>query len=353
MSKQLAKILELHLDPQGGSPYWLRKQDELGFSIRQRIQSIADLYELGPFDLSVLAQYPVEDFIPRKLLGSRTLITGETGGATGHPKTTAYFKDEFVEAFIQPFMRTSDWLNNPKQGHWLWLGPSGPHIIGKAAQYIAKMTTHSDGFSVDFDPRWYRTLKPESIARQRYMEHLIHQAQAIIKQQMICFLFSTPVVLLVLAERMSELQKQAIVFIYLGGMPVTIEAMNLLGEQFPQAQFLSGYGNTLFGVSHELSAHRPDGKVPCYFPSSQRLILQLIRQDQSLSDADRLKHPVEYGETGQVLMHRLDESCFLANVIERDCGMRVSTPEGVDVGDGIAHPQPVLQKSFTVENGIY
>ncbi|PKM10698.1 MAG: hypothetical protein CVV13_12020 [Gammaproteobacteria bacterium HGW-Gammaproteobacteria-3] len=353
MSEQLDTTLKLHLDPRGGSPYWLNRQAELGFRIRQRIQSLADLAELGPFAMDDLSRYPLEHFIPRSLLGRRSLITGETGGATGMPKATAYFEDEFDQAFVAPFLKTSGWQEKSTPGNWLWLGPSGPHIIGKAARRIAEKTTWCDGFSVDFDPRWYRALTPRSIGRRRYMEHLLNQALTIARQQTIRFLFSTPVVLLALAERMTEPQKQAIVFIYLGGMAVTPAALHTLGGFFPNARFLSGYGNTLFGVSHELCAHRPEAEEPVYFPDSQRLILRLIRQDENLTAAERLRHPVDYGERGQVVMHRLDASCFLANVIERDSAIRIAAPAGSDVGDGLGSPQPVANKNFTVENGIY
>ncbi|MGR9101109.1 MAG: hypothetical protein ACU826_11130 [Gammaproteobacteria bacterium] len=349
MNQRLSDTLDLHFDPKGGSPYWLRRQDELGFSIRSRVQSVGDLYELGPFDLEDLARFPLEDFIPRSLAGSRLLITGETGGATGRPKAAAYFEDEFHAAFVEPFLKIARWGEKPKQGHWLWLGPGGPHIIGKAARRIAEITTGCDGFSVDFDPRWYRILAPESMPRKRYLEHLIGQALAVTGQQSVRYLFSTPVVLLALAERMPESQRNSIAFIYLGGMPVTAEAVSRLGEHFPQAEFLSGYGNTLFGVSHELSMHRPDGCEPVYFPTSSRLIVQFIPTDDSLTDGERLRRTVSYGETGQVVMHRLDQSFFLANVIERDCGVRTASPEG----DGIGNPQPVAHRSFTVENGIY
>ena len=33
---------------------------------------------------------------------------------------------------------------------------------------------------------------------------------------------------------------------------------------------------------------------------------------------------VAYGQRGQVVMHRLDASCFLANVMERDAGIRIA-----------------------------
>jgi len=353
MNEQLAKILDLHLDPGGGSPYWLRKQAQLGFDIRQSVNSVADLTKLEPFDLDDLNRFPLQDFIPRSLLGTRPLITGETGGATGKPKTTAYFEDELHTAFIAPFLRTTDWIETKTTGHWLWLGPSGPHIIGKVARRIAEITTGCDGFSVDFDPRWYRSLLTGSIGRQRYLEHLLNQAVAILSQQQIRYLFTTPVVLLTLTERLTELQKQAIEFIYLGGMAVTPEALQSLTEVFPQAQFLSGYGNTLFGVSHEAVPHRNVALEPVYYPQSERLVVHIVNGDLNLPAAVRLQRPVAYGERGQVVMHRLDESCFLANVMERDSAIRIESPTGSALGEGIGSPQPLAQKSFTVENGIY
>jgi len=114
MSVLLEKILKLHLHPETGTPYWLDKQRELGFSICKRIQSIDDLHELGPFDLQTLCERPLEDFIPKVVLNHNRLITGETGGATGAPKTTAYCEDEFQEAFVEPFLSTCNWTNTEK-----------------------------------------------------------------------------------------------------------------------------------------------------------------------------------------------------------------------------------------------
>jgi len=349
MSVLLEKILRLHLHPVSGTPYWLEKERELGFSICKRIQSIDDLNELGPFDLQALYERPFEDFIPKGMLNRNRFITGETGGATGAPKTTAYVEDEFQAAFIEPFLSTSGWHNPVNQGHWLWLGPSGPHIIGKVARQIALETTGCDGFSVDFDPRWYRTLAQGSIARKRYLQHLVAQAAQITAQQKIHYLFSTPVMLEEMGKAMHEKHRQRIEFIYLGGMSVANTILSELGDVFPAAQFLSGYGNTLFGVSHELKPHRPDNELPAYFPPGERLVIRLIIMDESKSDSERLPRTVACGERGQVVMHRLDKSCFLANVLERDCGIRV-----VNNGlQGVMDPQPIQNKQFTVENGIY
>ncbi len=349
MSVLLEKTLKLHLHPETGARYWLDKQRDLGFSICKRIQSIDDLHELGPFNLKDLSERPVTDFIPQSVMINKRLIIGETGGATGMPKTTAYCEDEFKAVFVDPFLAASDWKHSDKKDHWLWLGPSGPHIIGKAARQIALVTTGFDGFSVDFDPRWYRSLTQGSIARTRYLEHLIMQALQIVEQQNIRYLFSTPVMLIELANNMQDKHRDVIEFMYLGGMPIVTSILTLLGEAFPNANFLSGYGNTLFGVSHELKPHRPDNQIPVYFPPADRIVINIISTDEDKSDIERLRHPVEVGERGQVVMHRLDQSCFLANVIERDCGVRVVSPHGY----GVADPQPVQNEQFKVENGIY
>ena len=352
MSALLEKILKLHLHPETGTPYWLDKQRELGFSICKRIQSIDNLHELGPFDLQALVERPFTDFIPRAMLSRNTLIIGETGGATGAPKTTVYFEHEFHAAFVEPFLSTCSEKNTFNNGYWLWLGPNGPHIIGKAARQIAQITTGSDVFSVDFDPRWYRSLTQGTVARKRYLDHLVEQAIQIIRQQNIRYLFSTPVMLVEMIKIMEEEQKQAIEFIYLGGMSVAVATMNELGDAFPNAQFLSGYGNTLFGVCHELAPHRSDNQLPTYFPPAERIGVRLVSMDVDKSDSERLRNVVAYGERGQVVMHRLDQSCFLANVMERDSGIRV-VASGDDNGDGIRDPQPMQTGQFIVENGIY
>ena len=352
MSALLEKILALHLHPETGTPYWLDKQRELGFSIRKRIHSLDDLHELGPFNKQVLVERPLEYFIPKCVLNQNRLITGETGGATGTPTPTAYSEDDFQAAFVTPFLSASDWKTSLNHGHWLWLVPSGPHIIGKAARQIALATTGCDGFSVDFDPRWYRMLTQGTIVRKRYLGHLVDQAVQIIQNQDIRYLFSTPVMFVEMIKRMHEKQRRAIDFIYLGGMPVPVTTLNELGEAYPNAQFLAGYGNTLFGVSHEMMPHRPDNQLPTYYPPAERIGIRLVSMDATKSNSERLRHIVAHGERGQVVMHRLDQSCFLANVMERDCGIRVGATGDSGV-EGVCDPQPIQNEQFKIEHGIY
>jgi len=350
MNQRLRHVLKLHLDPVSGSPFWLQQQQALGFSILDRVHGLDDLWQLGPFDLDQLRCHELAWFIPRSIAGKDHWITGETGGATGGAKTTAYRQEEFDAAFIAPFFDNVGWPRDGKRpGHWLWLGPSGPHIIGKVARRIALQSTGCDGFSVDFDPRWFRRLAAESIARQRYFEHLLEQALHILDTQSIRYLFTTPVVLEALAQQLPQGQAQAVEFVYLGGMSVSAACLQRLGEVFSNALFLSGYGNTLFGVSHEATPHRPEPAEPCYTPPQGRIVMDLVSLEPCLSDAQRLRKPVASGEIGQVVMHRLDESFFLPNVMERDQGRRIEV-NGVC---GVCAPEPLVRTTFQVEKGIY
>ena len=96
LSCVLKRVVALHFDPASGSPYWLQRQGELGLDARLDIRTPADLALLGPMDESALASRPIEDFIPRSLLGRRReFIVGETAGTLGRPKSAVHRQDEF------------------------------------------------------------------------------------------------------------------------------------------------------------------------------------------------------------------------------------------------------------------
>ncbi len=54
---------------------------------------------------------------------------------------------------MTPFLKVAAATGFPADAAWLWIGPSGPHIIGKAVRELARQTGGMDPFSVDFDPR--------------------------------------------------------------------------------------------------------------------------------------------------------------------------------------------------------
>ncbi|MGE0483877.1 MAG: hypothetical protein AB7Q81_07045 [Gammaproteobacteria bacterium] len=345
MSDYLERALALHFHPRRGSPYWLERAAELGFDPRARIATMADLDLLGPFDLEVLGMRPYTDFVPRDIVAGTPLVLAETGGTTGAPRLTAYTEDEFEAAFVTPFFECVNGAATFNGGHWLWLGPSGPHVIGKAAQRIARLSTGRDALSVDFDPRWFRRLAAGSLARERYLEHVIEQALRLVQGQDVRYLFTTPVVLERLLVRMVVREREAVRFVYLGGMAIDAETLATLATALPGADFLCGYGNTLFGVCHEARAMRPAAGPRHYYPHGERIAVRIVQPGTTT--------PAAPGERGQVAMTRCDLSMLLPGVLERDHALASEAPDLPGRGAGLADPRPPATQSVHIDNGIY
>jgi hypothetical protein len=354
---RLQDLLALHFHPDHGSAYWLSRQERLGWKICDRVRSLEDLWLLGPMPMQDLRR-PVREFIPRIFHGQlHRFVTGETAGTTGEPRATAYRDDEFQAAFITPFLQVAKATGFPQGESWLWVGPSGPHIIGKVVRELARQTGSIDPFSVDFDPRWARRLVEGSLARQRYLDHVIRQALDVLEREPIGVLFITPPALAALTPRLSNRQREAIQGIHYGGLPMTPAMVNEFRTAFPQAIHLAGYGNTLFGVVMEV-VDEPRQALD-YYPLGDRLHFHVM--DWQDSDSTKLHDwpPVEQerGVPGRVIVHRLDESCLLIGVVERDEAERIApSPEALALGcsvDGLRNPRPPALLNATLPMGLY
>jgi thienamycin biosynthesis protein ThnN len=349
----LRELLALHLHPQWGSAYWLRRQDGLGWDVCDQIRSADDLWRLGATPLEDLRRYPVADFIPHALHAQwPRFITGETAGTGGAPCATAYRDDEFQAAFIDPFLRVAAATGFPRGLPWLWVGPSGPHIIGKVARELARQTGSLDPFSVDFDPRWAKRLAEGSLARRRYLDHVTEQALDVLRREEVGVLFITPPALAALQERLDDRRREAIKGIHYGGMSLTPAQVNDFRAAFPEAVHLAGYGNTLFGVAMEVD-DEPRQALD-YYPLAKRVQFQVV--DWS-DDGEWPPRPCCRGQTGRVLFHRLDESCLLVNVVERDQAQRVAPSTAAAAlgasGDGLRNPQPPPALAGRLQLGLY
>ncbi|MCP6726024.1 hypothetical protein NL526_28610, partial [Klebsiella pneumoniae] len=86
-----------------------------------------------------------------------------------------YRSDELLEAFVDPFVSAARALGFPTSEQWLFIGPSGPHIIGKVVKHLAGRFESAEPFSVDFDPRWAKKLPRGSFAAHRYLAHVVEQ----------------------------------------------------------------------------------------------------------------------------------------------------------------------------------
>jgi hypothetical protein len=348
---RLRELLALHLHPRHGSAYWLGREGRLGWAVRDRVRTVADLVHLGPTPVDDLRRHSVRDFIPKTFHRQlNSFVTGETAGTSGAPCATAYRDDEFAAAFVTPFLRVAAETGFPGGVPWLWVGPSGPHIIGKVVRELARRTGSIDPFSVDFDPRWAKKLAPGSFARRRYLDHVTGQALDVLKREDIGVLFITPPALAALTERMTDRQREAIRGIHYGGMSLDPRAVNDFREAFPNAVHLAGYGNTLFGVVMEVGdGHR---MAMDYFPLGDRLALDVVRDAGAWPPV-----PVGYGERGRVMFHRFDESVLLVNVVERDEAERIPPiPEARALGgaaDGLRDPHPPAALSGKLQHGLY
>lgn len=354
----LQHIINIHFDPNLGSEYWLNRERQLGINSKKEIDSIAKLKILGPMIEDDLRNFPLEHFIPKiYLTDKKDFITGETSGTTGKPKVTAYMMNEFDPTFVDYFRYVATERKFPKGGNWLWAGPSGPHIIGKAVGYVARRMCSMDPFSVDFDPRWAKKLNSGSFGAKRYLQHVIEQAHDILQLQNIDVIFTTPVVLKELAKKLDETARMKIKGIHYGGISIAKEDLKKFKEDyFPNAIHISGYGNTLFGLCLEIEESK-DFDLD-YYPPGPRMILQVISTESGLEPSvDRLSNLVNYGEKGQVVFHRLDESFFIPNMFERDQAIRIAPTEKVkSLGiklDGVRNPSLLNGTANSARVGLY
>jgi thienamycin biosynthesis protein ThnN len=352
---RLVDLLKLHFHPEYGSTYWLQRQERLAMDVRDRVRMEEDLCLLGPTPLDDLRRFPVRAFIPQYFHGEfRRFVLGETAGTSGEPRATAYRDDEFQAAFIHPFLRVAHATGFPRGLPWLWVGPSGPHIIGKVVRELARRTGSHDPFSVDFDPRWAKRLANGSMGRQRYLENVSAQALDVLSREDIGVLFSTPPALETLAERMTDRQREAIRGVHYGGLSVSAEKLNQFRQVFPHAVHLSGYGNTLFGVVMEVADTQRTAAD--YFPLSDRVRLRVVPWIEEEANAAPPRSS-RRGFRGQVVFDRLDESCLLVGVRERDEAELIApSAAALALGgsaDGLRDPRPPAALSGKLQLGLY
>jgi thienamycin biosynthesis protein ThnN len=352
---RLRAVLELHFHPDRGSRYWLGRQARLGWDVLDRVRTAEDLWLLGPMQIADLRRFPVRDFVPQTFHRNlHRFVVGETAGTSGEPRATAYRADEFRAGFVTPFLRVARATGFPRRVPWLWVGPSGPHVIGKAVRELARRTGSMDPFSVDFDPRWAKRLADGSVARQRYLDHVTEQAIDVIAREDIGVLFSTPPALAALVRRMTDRQREAIHGVHYGGLPMTADTVNEFRAAFPNAVHLAGYGNTLFGVVMEV-ADKPRLALD-YFPLGDRVRFHVVAPLDEAA-ADWPPRQLEPGQRGRIVFDRLDESCLLVGVVERDeAELTRPSPEAVALGGtafGLRDPRPPAALTGQLQLGLY
>jgi hypothetical protein len=358
VNDRLLRVIDVHFDPAHGTPFWLDRAAQLGIDPRRQVRTVEDLAIFGDLAADDLRHHPLLHYIPRRFHHRLDqVIIGQTAGTTSMAAAgssapsaggvwSAYLSDEFDEAFVLPFIEAAAHVGFPANEQWLFIGPTGPHIIGKVVRHLAAALGSLDPFSVDFDPRWVKKLPEQSMARRRYLEHVIEQAMGVIQTQPITVLFTTPPVLEALAAVMTAPQRRRIVGVHYGGLAISPEQLRRFQtDLFPSALHLSGYGNTLMGCCLELSTE--PGRPLDYFPFGSRLVLEVV---------DERGATVPAGEVGRVRLTRLDESMLIIRLLERDYAAAIKPPPGAPAEFrelGLRNPGPREADAPKLTIGLY
>lgn len=345
LNEWLRKILEIHFDPQDGTPYWLKKENELGIDVKKEIETVEDLHVLGLMDEEALRNLPVEDLMPKSLTKKSVIMVAETGGATGAPKRAIW-----GQSYWKAAMEYALWgfnLNGIPQGYnWLYAGPTGPHVFGFAMAELVRLTGDFF-FSLDLDPRYVRKLMMSQNFKglESYMQHIQEQVMTILRSQKIGILLTTSKILEILPQRAPEELIRSFKGIVHGGTAMSVDTYKVfLEEVYPKIPMMGIYGNTLFGAAYQRPYRQGNYNLD-YYPAFPYFYYNVV-------DFDDPWNEVGIGETGQIMGHRFAEGFLIVNMLERDEGEKIG-PDKPFEWDGIRNPQIIRSRSADIVEGVY
>jgi hypothetical protein len=244
-------------------------------------------------------------------------------------------------------------------GHWLHIGPTGPHIVGRSIGLLAQLRQTFCHY-IDFDPRWVkqRAKQQQSDDVARYVQHILDQALDVLRTQPVSVVFATPPILEAIAARdeVLDLVRDRVRGIIWAGTSIGAETLHLLEtELFPDAAVVGLYGNTMMGIAPQRPRTPDDGTgtgtgtgteqcvfVP-YHPFSR---VRLVAPEDTTRD-------VAYGERGQARISLLSRDLLLPWTLERDSALRIE-PTDAYPQDGVADVRPLAsQGTPSVVEGVY
>jgi len=314
-------VVRRHFDPATGSPYWLRRAASLDFDPLTDVETAADLQRFP--DVSAdWSTVPAQDLLPRRRAGAPAPCVFESGGTMGRPKRIVETSSRgHGVAWVDRVLAGHPGFPGAGDGHWLHIGPTGPHIVGRSMGRLAALRS-AFCFYVDFDPRWVKRLAAEGRRDEvaRYVDHVVDQALAVLADQDVSVIFATPPVLEAICARPAALEAvraRARGLIW-SGTSIGAETLRLLEEEiFPGATIVGLYGNSLMGIAPQRPRLAGD-QQPCVFaPFHPRALVEVV-------DPGDPARVVGYGQRGRVRLSLLTADLFLPNVVERDGAIRMA-----------------------------
>jgi len=338
-----------HFDQETGSPFWLQRARSLGFDPIHDVRSAADL-ALFPDVAPEWQTLPAEDLIPRGCrAGEWAFMVFESGGTTGAPKRVIEMQSRRRAAGWVSYVLDQHGFPGTGEGHWLHIGPSGPHLVGRTVGVLAHLR-RSLCYYIDFDPRWVKRCLREGRRDEvtRYVDHVIDQALAVLDTQPVGVIFATPAILESVCSQprvLETFQRRARGLIW-SGTSMSDETLRLLDQEFfPDARVVGLYGNTMLGIAPQRPAHSGDAEQCVFQPFHPYCLMEVV-------DPDEPSRHVAYGASGQVRASLLTRELFLPRTLERDLVVRVA-PTAAYPWDGVARVRPLPSLRNEVVEGVY
>ena len=337
-------IVDWHFSPETGCPFWLEFAENLDFDPRKEIGGYADLKRLGHFQDEWLRGGPVRRWVP-KAYANEPIYVFETGGSTGIPKCRINVRDFQID--YEYFSETLSDDGFPPGSDFLMLGPTGPRRLRLAVEHLAQ---HRGGicFCVDMDPRWVNRLVRYSKHQdlEDYKNHVVSQGLNVLRaHENVQCLFTTPKLLEALCEKIS-LSKVGIKGIFCGGTEMDAQFHRFAREELvPGIDFVPTYGNTLMGLAACKPFNPADNYAIIYYPPQPRAVTELVNPENP-------DEPVNYGETGRVMLTTLTKEFFMPRFLERDEATRAK-PIARYPWDGVENVRLLTELQESVVVGIY
>jgi hypothetical protein len=338
-----------HFHPNSGSRFWLKRRESLAFDPIQDVRRSEDL-ALFPDISKEWRVSPIADLLPQGCSNENWgFLVFESGGTTGSPK-------RIVE--MNSRRRGVEWVSHvlqmqgfPDSGDWLHIGPTGPHIVGRSIGLLAHLR-RSYCHYIDFDPRWVRRCLHAGRADEagRYVDHIIDQAESVLKSQPIEIVFVTPPILEAMCTRSTSLSlfQRKIRGLLWAGTSMSAETLRLIEDTYlPEARIVGLYGNTMLGIACQRPRLPTDTSRCIYHPFQPYCRIEVLSIDDGGAQ-------VSYGERGRIRTTILTPEIFLPNNLERDCAVRVAPGNGFS-SDGVAEvrPLPLSGQNVTLPEGVY
>ncbi len=348
----IAAAMRWHFDPKTGSKFWLKQAKSFSFDPIRDIKTREDL-ALFPDVGEAWENTALEELVPQGCIPERgskapwAFSVFETGGTTGQTRRIAEMTSR---------LRGVEWVSQllgmhgfpgVDEGHWLHIGPTGPHIVGRSVGLLANKR-RAFCYTVDFDPRWVKKCIREgrNDEAKRYAEHIIEQALSVVRSQPVSVMFATPPILEAICKRPSVHEQFAkkIRGVLWAGTSVSPETLRLVEEEyFPDAKLVGLYGNTLMGIACQRPREAGDGQRCVFQPFHPYCLIDILDPTTRV--------PVRHGESGQVRTTLMTPEMFLPNNVERDYAVRVA-PTAQFKWDGVADVRPLPSAGNVVE-GVY